>query len=114
MALQVNLQKMEETKSKLVLSLQKAGIVTVPVMELCFVLDVSGSYTDMHVPARGRPSVTEKLLERIVPWGMAFDPDKKVDVVTFSGGEENCVHVGAITPDNLGTFVEDYVVNCQG
>lgn len=115
MALVMNLEKLEATKSKLSMCLEKAGIFKPPVVELCFVLDVSRSYTDMHVPPRhGQPSVTEKLVERITPWGMLFDPDKKLDVVTFSNGKKNAVHVGAITEENYTTFIGDYVVECQG
>ena len=109
MALQLNLEKLNETKKSLTLCLAKAGIITPPVMELCFILDVSGSFTDAHVSHNGKPAITESLLERLTPWGMLFDPDKKLDMIAFSHISE---HVGAVTEQNYTNFIAKNVVNC--
>ncbi|MES2943527.1 MAG: hypothetical protein V4772_11725, partial [Pseudomonadota bacterium] len=78
MALSLNLTKAEKS---LKLCLQKSGLVEPPQVDLAFVLDVSGSFDDEH-----RAGVTDALLTRLVPWGMTFDPDRKLDVFSFSSG----------------------------
>jgi len=108
MALQLNLEKLESAKKSLVLSLEKAGITKPPVMELCFILDVSGSFVAAHEPPnRHEPAITEQLIERLVPWGMTFDPDQKLDTITFS---HRCEHVGSIDINNYTNFVAENVV----
>lgn len=102
MALQVNLEKATQT---LVLSLEKAGIVKPPVLEVGFGLDVSGSFEDEH-----RSGVTNDLLTRLVPWGLAFDPDKKVDMFTFSDGASHVHDVGPVDASNYQGFVPKRVI----
>ncbi|WP_158955865.1 VWA domain-containing protein [Paraburkholderia acidisoli] len=102
MALVVNLEKATEA---LKLNLQKAGVNSPPELEVGFALDVSGSFEDEH-----RDGVTNDLLTRLVPWGLAFDPDKKVDCFTFSNGANHVVDVGPITPANYGDFVRRNVI----
>lgn len=97
MALVLNLKKSEQ---RLRLSLEKVGIVTPPIVELAFDLDVSGSFDDEH-----KDGTTNDLLTRLVPWGMLFDPDKKLDVFTFSGGSAHAWYVGDVTLDTY----EDYI-----
>jgi hypothetical protein len=110
MALVLNLNKLEATKKSLSLCLAKAGITTPPVMELCFALDVSGSFVDAHIARRGEPALTELLIERLTAWGMLFDPDKKLDTIAFSNRSE---HVGAITETNYTDFVAKNVIDCD-
>jgi len=99
-ALQLNLNK---ASAGLVLSLQKRGINTPPPMELAFNLDVSGSFDDEH-----RGGLTQGLLTRLVPWAMVFDPDRKMDVFTFSNGPEHAYYVGEITEKDH----EGYIARC--
>lgn len=99
MALSMNLEK---AQASLKLCLNKSGITTPPVVDLAFILDVSGSFEDEH-----RAGVTNDLMTRLVPWGMTFDPDKKLDVITFSDGERSVHEVGAVTANNY----QDYVAN---
>ncbi|WP_144630468.1 VWA domain-containing protein [Bordetella genomosp. 13] len=97
MALALNLEK---SAKSLVLSLEKAGIVTPPVLEVGFGLDVSGSFEDEHMDG-----TTSELLTRLIPWGLAFDPDRKLDVFTFSNGERNAHHVGDVNAQNYQDYV---------
>ncbi len=100
MTLQLNLEKGREA---LKLNLAKRGVSSPPSAELAFVLDVSGSFDHQH-----RTGVTQKLLERLVPWGMLFDPDQKLDVFTFSN---TALHVGDIQPATADGYVRREIVD---
>lgn len=102
MALTLNLEK--STKA-LVLNLQKAGIMMPPVLDVAFFMDVSGSFDDEH-----RDGITDALLSRLTPWGLAFDPDKKMDVFTFSNGSASVHEVGAINEHNYSRFVQTRII----
>lgn len=102
MALQLNLEK---SRASLQLCLQKAGIVTPPRMDMGVLLDVSGSFQDEH-----EDGTTNKLLARLVPWGLTFDPDGQLDLTTFSNGQRNVVRVGSVTADNYSDFVRRQVI----
>lgn len=102
MALSLNLTKGE---TSLKLCLQKAGVVQPPRVDLAFVLDVSGSFDDEH-----RDGITDALLARLVPWGLTFDPDRKLDVFTFSSGRAGAHNVGAVTADNYEGYVRRQVL----
>lgn len=97
---------LEKGKESLKLSLQKHGVTTIPSADIAFVLDVSGSFHDAH-----RAGVTQRLLERLVPWGMVFDPDQKLDVFTFAGGQDAAHHVGDITPQTCKGYIHSHVVD---
>lgn len=97
---------LEKGKEAIKLSLEKKGIHTVPSADLAFVLDVSGSFHGTHVAG-----ITQKLLERLVPWGMLFDPDQKLDVFTFSDGKNGAHHVGDITPETCGNYIKDKIID---
>ncbi len=97
---------LEKGKEALKLNLQKRGITTAPKADLAFVLDVSGSFDDEH-----RDGITQRLLERLVPWGMLLDPDQKLDVLTFSDGPSHAHHVGDITPDTTAGYIEKNVID---
>lgn len=101
MALQVNLEKSAQS---LVLSLEKAGI-KVPPIEVGFAMDVSGSFEDEH-----RSGITNDLLTRLVPWGLVFDPDKKLDLYTFSDGARHVADVGPVTAQNYDGFVKKNII----
>lgn len=103
MSLQLNLTK---ATTSLKLSLQKAGVVTPPALDVAFFMDVSGSFDDEH-----RDGVTDSLLTRLVPWGLAFDPDKKMDVFTFSNGERSVHEVGSIDETNYFQFVQNRIID---
>lgn len=102
MALKLDMMK---AAAGLRLSLEKRGIHTPPSMELAFNLDVSGSFDDEH-----RGGLTQDLLTRLVPWGMVFDPDQKLDVFTFSDGEGNAHYVGDITPATSEGYIERKII----
>jgi len=96
---------MNKATAGLRLSLQKLGINVPPEMELAFNLDVSGSFDDEH-----RGGLTQGLLTRLVPWGMVFDPDKKMDVFTFSSGPEYAHYVGEITAESYEGYIEKRII----
>lgn len=102
MALTLNLEK---ATVALRLNLQKAGIHTPPELEVGIGLDVSGSFEDEHVDG-----ITNALITRLIPWALAFDPDKKIDCLTFSDGPQHVHDVGPITVDNLDGFVKKHVI----
>jgi len=103
MALTLNLQK---SSSALKLSLQKSGIHTMPVLDMAVVLDVSGSFEDEHLDG-----TTTDLLTRLAPWGLTFDPDRKIDVLTFSNGAASAHLVGALNEGNCQGYVRNHIVN---
>lgn len=103
MSLQLPLEK---AATSLKMSLDKVGIHTPPSVEVAFFLDVSGSFDDEH-----RDGITDTLLTRLVPWGLLFDPDKKMDVFTFSNGAASVHEVGAINADNYPRFVQNKIID---
>jgi len=102
MALQLNLEK---SKASLQMCLQKAGVSQPPAMDMGVLLDVSGSFEDEH-----RDGTTNKLLSRLVPWGLTFDPDGKLDLTTFSNGPAHVQRVGSVTAQNYEDFVQRQVI----
>ena len=103
MSLQLPLEK---AATALKMSLDKVGIHTPPAIEVAFFMDVSGSFDDEH-----KEGITDALLTRLVPWGLTFDPDKKMDVFTFSNGAASVYEVGAINADNYEKFVQKKIIN---
>lgn len=99
MALSVPLAKSAQT---LTLNLQKKGLMTPPNVDLAFLLDVSYSFQHEHTS-----NVTTRIIERLIPWGMVFDPDKKLDVITFSHKAE---YIAPITEQNYSSFMRDHVI----
>lgn len=97
---------LEKGKEALRLSLEKKGVTAPPPVDLAFVLDVSGSFDVTH-----RSGATQTLLERLVPWGMLFDPDQKLDVFTFSSGIDNAYRVGDITPATCDQYIKHNVID---
>lgn len=102
MALQVNLEKATQS---LVLSLEKAGITTPPILDVGFGMDVSASFEDEHLSG-----ITNDLLTRLVPWGLAFDPDKKVDCFTFSNGPSRVDNPGPVDAKNYENYVANKII----
>lgn len=102
MSLVVNLEKSAQS---LKLNLQKRGVNAPPAADLAFILDVSGSFEREHLDGS-----TQLLLERLVPWGMVFDPDKKLDVFTFADGAGTAHHVGEITPETCEGYIRREIV----
>jgi hypothetical protein len=103
MALTLNLEK---SKASLQLCLQKAGVSQLPQLELAFILDVSGSFVDEH-----KEGITNDLLTRLVPWGLSFDPDKKLDVITFSNGPASVHSVGSVNESNYEGYVAREIID---
>jgi hypothetical protein len=97
---------LEKSAAAFSLSLEKAGILTPPPVDLVFDLDVSGSFDDEH-----QDGLTNMLLQRLVPWGMVFDPDKKLDVFTFSDSLSHAHYVGEVTPETCGDYVRRNIIN---
>lgn len=98
MPLVLNIEKSTQSIS---LCLQKNGITPIPV-DVAFAMDVSGSFHDEHCSG-----ITNDLLTRMVPWGLVFDPDKKLAFYSFSDKVDNCPDV---TVDNYSTFMKDHVI----
>ncbi len=104
MALSLDLNK---AAGSLKLDLSKRGVDANGIqMEVCFDLDVSGSYRDEHSDGS-----TQRLIERLTPVSMVFDPDKQQDLFTFSNGEQHVHHVGMITLENLDGYVRKNVID---
>lgn len=103
MTLSLNIQK---SKAALSLQLQKAGFVTPPVVDLTVVMDVSASFEDEH-----QDGITTDLMARLIPWGMTFDPDKKLDVITFSNGANHVSRTPPITADNYIDYVKNHIID---
>ena len=99
--IQLNLDK--STKA-LKLSLEKKGI-SAPALDVAIAMDVSGSFEDEH-----QDGVTNDLMARLAPWGLAFDPDHKLDVFTFSSGPRHAHHVGALTASNYQDYVRRQII----
>lgn len=102
MSMKLNLEK---ATGALKLSLEKAGVIKVPNLEVGVAMDVSGSFDDEH-----REGVTDSLLTRLVPWGLTFDPDKKLDVFTFSDSAERVQNVGSVDANNYFGYVQDRII----
>lgn len=102
MSLQTNLEK---SKGSLLQTLNTRGVNKPPIAELGFDLDVSNSFDDEH-----RDGLTQQLLLRLVPWGMLFDPDQKMDIFTFSDGERRANYVGEITPDTCDKYIQKNII----
>lgn len=102
MALQLDLTKAARS---LRVSLDKAGVAPDVQAELILDIDVSGSFEHEH-----EEGTTNKLVARLVPWGMVLDPDRAVDVFTFSHGPDSAHHVGTVTEKDADSFVLDRIV----
>jgi hypothetical protein len=102
MALTLNLEKAAQA---LVLNLQKAGVHTPPELEVGIAMDVSKSFEDEH-----ESGITTDLTTRLIPWGLCFDPDKKVDICSFSDSPDHVVDVGPITENNYLGFMHNAVI----
>jgi hypothetical protein len=96
---------LNKSAQRLRLSLDKAGVRPDVKAELIFDIDVSGSFEHEH-----EEGTTSVLVERLVPYGMVLDPDGKMDVFTFSGGERSVYHVGVVTPDDANGYLKRKVV----
>lgn len=103
MALVLDLNKAKQT---LVLDLQKAGITNIPSVDVAFDLDVSGSFDDEH-----KDGSTNAIVARLIPWGLLLDPDKKIDMFTFSNGERNAFYVGEVNDRNYHNYVQENIIN---
>lgn len=100
--MQLNLEK---ATTSLKLSLEKRGITKPPVLDVNFAVDVSYSFEDEH-----KSGMTSDLLQRLAPWGIAFDPDKKLDVFTFSNGKDHAHYVGEMTAANYEGYVQAKII----
>ena len=94
-----------QAQAALIRSLNLGGITTPPEVDVAVVLDVSGSFEDEH-----RAGVTNDLLTRLVPWGVTFDRDRQLDLITFSSGARSAHPVGAVTPDNYQGYIAREVI----
>lgn len=103
MKLQLDLNK---ATAALTLSLEKRGIVIPPSVEVALDLDVSGSFEDEHLDG-----TTNDLMARLLPWAMVFDPDKKLDMFTFSRGAGAAHYVGDVNAQNYEDYVRRNVIN---
>ncbi len=102
MPLQLDLTK---SARALRVSLDKAGVGADVKAELILDIDVSGSFEHEH-----EEGTTSRLVARLVPWGMVLDPDRAVDVFTFSHGAGTAHHVGTVTERDAEGFVLKRIV----
>ena len=84
------------------LSLDKAGVPKDIKAELVVVMDVSGSFEHEH-----EEGTTGILLERFIPLAKVLDPDGKIDLITFSNGQNSVQHLGTLDESNAGHFIVD-------
>jgi len=106
----LNLQKLEQSATRVRLSLTKSGVAANLQMQVAFVLDVSQSFVKAHTEG-----TTNQLLVRCVPWAMVFDPNKVLDVFTYSDGRDNVSHVGVTTPHDCEGYIERNIIgNVRG
>ena len=103
MALQLDMNKGVQ-KLRMELS-KRGGLINLPQAEVVFDLDVSGSYHDEHLDGQ-----TNNLMARLVPWGMLLDPDKKMQVFTFSDGAHNAHLVGDVDATTYEGYVKRNVI----
>jgi vWA found in TerF C terminus len=106
MALTLDLNK---SKQALILNLVKVGVTEPPKVDVAFILDVSRSFDDEH-----KEGVTNDLLTRLIPWAALFDPDKKMEVYTFSDGKGSVHHAGDVSESNYQGYVKKFVIGCPG
>ena len=97
---------LDKSANALRLALDKAGVVANVKAETAAIIDVSGSFEHEH-----EEGTTSILIERLVPYCMVLDPDRKMDVFTFSAGEESAHYVGAVTPDDARDYVTRNIVD---
>ncbi len=98
---------LNKSAESLRLSLQKKGVDTARLRaQVAFDLDVSGSYEDEHKEGK-----TTKLITRLVPWGLVFDPNGEIDVFAFSNGVGNANRVGIVTASTVEGYVEREIIN---
>ncbi len=95
---------LQKSTASLRQSLERKGIHRMPQLDMACALDVSGSFEDEHADG-----ITSLLLGRLVPWGLTFDPDQKIDVLTFSSGALSAHRVGALTENNYLDYVRNHV-----
>lgn len=100
--MEINLKKSAENFR---ISLEKKGVAKMPEMEMAVIMDVSLSFEDEH-----KDGITDALLTRLVPWGMTFDPDKKVDLFTFSSGSHSAYLVGSVDEKNYENYIPRNVI----
>lgn len=100
--LTLNLDKSANT---LKLALDKAGVVATVKAETAAIIDVSGSFEHEH-----EEGTTSILIERLVPYCMVLDPDRKMDVFTFSAGEDSAHYVGVVTPEDARDYITRNIV----
>lgn len=98
-----DLQKSADT---LRFNLDKSGVPANIKAELIIVMDVSGSFQHEH-----EEGTTSTLIKRLVPVAMELDPDRQIDVLTFSNGAASVHHVGTVDEDDCDNFVIDNIVD---
>jgi len=96
---------LEKSAGILRLALDKAGVVAAVKAETAAIIDVSGSFEHEH-----EEGTTSLLIERLVPYCVVLDPDRKMDVITFSSGERSAHYAGSVTPENAEGYVTRNIV----
>lgn len=98
-----DLKKSAET---LRFNLDKAGVSASIKAELIIVMDVSGSFEHEH-----EEGTTSTLIKRLVPVAMELDPDRKIDVLSFSNGADHVHHVGTVDETDCDDFVINNIID---
>ncbi len=96
---------LSKSEKNFTFSLKKKGIEKLPPLEMAFAMDVSQSFDDEH-----RDGVTNELVMRLSPWGFTFDPDRKIDMATFSSGSNIHLVEPAIDEHNYVNYIKKFVI----
>jgi hypothetical protein len=88
------------------ISLKKVGVEKMPELEMGIAMDVSGSFDDEH-----KDGVTNALVTRLAPWGFTFDPDRKIDMATFSSRDNIQLVDPPVDEKNYGDYIKRFVIN---
>lgn len=100
MSVQLNL-----SKDALKLELTKKGVEKIPECQVSFQLDVSGSFHFEH-----KSGNTNKLLQRILPFALLLDKDKKLDMFSFS---QESIELKPVTEHNFIDYVKNHVMTAS-
>jgi hypothetical protein len=97
---------LSKSEKNFTISLKKVGVDKMPALEMGFAMDVSGSFDDEH-----RDGITNALVTRLSPWGFTFDPDRKIDMATFSSGNNIQFVDPPIDEKNYDNYIKRFVID---
>jgi hypothetical protein len=99
----LTLEKELNLRKDIVLNIKKSLNLEGVVSQIVFALDKSGSMSHLY-----ESKEVQKLTERILPLGMAFDQNQEIDFYIFESGF-NKINPN-VTPSNISNYVDNYVM----